>query len=46
MTRVLATSGAGYIGSYTCKLLTTEGFEVAVVDNLSRGQCDFGKWGH
>jgi len=45
MTRVLVTGGAGYIGSHTCKLLAQEGFEVAVVDNLSRGHREFVKWG-
>ena len=45
MTRVLVTGGAGYIGSHTCKQLAREGFEVAVVDNLSRGHRDFVKWG-
>jgi UDP-glucose-4-epimerase GalE len=45
MTRILVTGGAGYIGSHTCKLLAREGFEVAVVDNLSRGHRDFVKWG-
>jgi UDP-glucose-4-epimerase GalE len=45
MTRVLVTGGAGYIGSHTCKLLASEGFEVAVVDNLSRGHREFVKWG-
>jgi len=45
MTRVLVTGGAGYIGSHTCKLLAQEGFEVAVVDNFSRGHRDFVKWG-
>ena len=45
MSRVLVTGGAGYIGSHTCKLLAQEGFEVAVVDNFSRGHRDFVKWG-
>ena len=45
MTRILVTGGAGYIGSHTCKLLAREGFEVAVVDNLSRGHRDFVQWG-
>jgi UDP-glucose-4-epimerase GalE len=31
------TGGAGYIGSHTVKLLLQRGFDVTVVDNLSRG---------
>ena len=38
--RVLVTGGAGYIGSHTCKLLATEGYDPIVVDNLSTGN----KW--
>jgi UDP-glucose-4-epimerase GalE len=45
MVRALVTGGAGYIGSHTCKLLTREGFETVVFDNLSRGHRDFVKWG-
>jgi UDP-glucose-4-epimerase GalE len=45
MTRVFVTGGAGYIGSHTCKLLSTRGYEVQVYDNLSRGHRDFVKWG-
>ncbi|HKE25624.1 MAG TPA: UDP-glucose 4-epimerase GalE [Bryobacteraceae bacterium] len=35
--RILVTGGAGYIGSHTVRLLLEQGYEVAVVDNLSRG---------
>jgi len=33
--KILVTGGAGYIGSHTCIELLNEGFEVAVLDNLS-----------
>jgi UDP-glucose-4-epimerase GalE len=35
--RILVTGGAGYIGSHTVRLLLARGYDVAVVDNLSRG---------
>lgn len=35
--RVLVTGGAGFIGKYTVDRLLAEGFEVAVLDNLSSG---------
>jgi len=35
--RVLVTGGAGYIGSTTAALLLQAGYDVTVVDNLSRG---------
>jgi UDP-glucose 4-epimerase len=34
---ILVTGGAGYIGSHTVHLLLQQGYEVTVVDNLSRG---------
>ena len=34
---VLVTGGAGYIGSHTARLLLEQGYEVTVVDNLSKG---------
>ena len=36
-TSVLVTGGAGYIGSHTVRLLGQQGYDVTVVDNLSRG---------
>jgi phosphoglycerate dehydrogenase-like enzyme len=38
--------GAGYIGSHTCKLLASSGYEPVCYDNLSTGHADFVKWGH
>lgn len=35
--RILVTGGAGYIGSVTVLLLLDSGYDVVVVDNLSRG---------
>ena len=37
MSKILVTGGAGYIGSHTAQLLLKRGYEVVVVDNLSRG---------
>jgi UDP-glucose 4-epimerase len=37
MARILVTGGAGYIGSHTVHFLQKGGFEVTVIDNLSRG---------
>jgi len=38
MPKILVTGGAGYIGSNTAHLLVRRGFDVSVVDDLSRGQ--------
>lgn len=35
--KILVTGGAGYIGSFMTTLLLEKGYEVVVVDNLSRG---------
>src|SRR5512135_3672890 len=37
---VLATGGAGYIGSHTCLELLQAGYEVVVVDNLSNSKVE------
>jgi UDP-glucose-4-epimerase GalE len=36
--RILVTGGAGYIGSHTVRLLLARGYDVAVVDDLSKGR--------
>jgi len=35
--KILVTGGAGYIGSHVVKLLGEKGYEILVVDNLSKG---------
>ncbi len=37
MPKILVTGGAGYIGSTTAYVLKQRGFDVVVVDDLSRG---------
>lgn len=37
MAKILVTGGAGYIGSHTVHLLEKRGYDVAIVDDLSRG---------
>ena len=37
MPKILVTGGAGYIGSNTTQLLRRHGFDVVVIDDLSRG---------
>ena len=37
---VLVTGGAGYIGSHTVRLLIEKGYDVIVLDNLSRGHIE------
>ena len=34
---ILITGGAGYIGSVVCKLLIKEGYQIIIVDDLSKG---------
>ena len=36
--RILITGGAGFLGSWMCDVLATEGAEVVCVDNLASGQ--------
>ena len=45
MKKILITGGAGYIGSHTCKLIASSGYEPICFDNLSTGYKDFVKWG-
>ena len=42
---VLVTGGAGYIGSHTCKYLSSRGYTPVVIDNLVYGHREFVKWG-
>ena len=42
---VLVTGGAGYIGSYACKVLARVGYRPVVFDNLSRGHREAVRWG-
>ena len=40
MGRILVTGGAGFIGSHLTKRLIEKGYDVIVLDNLSRGKVD------
>jgi len=42
---ILITGGAGYIGSHANKLLSKQGFDTVIVDNLSYGHKEAVKWG-
>ena len=42
---ILVTGGAGYIGSHTCKALSTRNVNVIAYDNLSRGNRRAVQWG-
>ncbi len=42
---ILVTGGAGYIGSFMCKMLADEGHRPVVLDNLCRGHRQAVKWG-
>lgn len=44
-TRVLVTGGAGYIGSHTCKLLSSRGFEPVSFNSLANGHREAVRWG-
>ncbi|QUT05688.1 UDP-glucose 4-epimerase GalE [Sphingobium phenoxybenzoativorans] len=46
MKKVLVTGGAGYIGSHCCKAFSRAGWDVAALDNLSRGNRAAIRWGH
>src|SRR5271154_7461246 len=39
--RVLATGGAGYVGSHCVRALQRAGHEVEILDDLSRGHASF-----
>ncbi len=43
--RILVVGGAGYIGSHCVKELHKKGYDVVVLDNLSRGHREALKWG-
>lgn len=43
--RILVTGGAGFIGSHTCKLLRSRGYEPVTFDNLSTGHEDAVRFG-
>jgi UDP-glucose 4-epimerase len=40
MPKILVTGGAGYIGSHTVHQLIRQGFDVAVIDDLSKGHAE------
>jgi UDP-glucose-4-epimerase GalE len=43
--KIVVTGGAGYIGSHTCKVLASNGYEPVTFDNLSTGHAWAVKWG-
>jgi UDP-arabinose 4-epimerase len=43
--KVLVTGGAGYVGSHCSKAFAAAGWEVVVLDNLSRGWKEAVRWG-
>jgi UDP-arabinose 4-epimerase len=45
MKTVLATGGAGYVGSHCCKAFAAAGWRVVTFDNLCRGWRDAVRWG-
>lgn len=42
---ILITGGAGYIGSHVNKLLSQNGFDTIIFDNLSTGSLELVRWG-
>lgn len=38
--RIIVLGGAGYIGSHTCRALSHAGYDLLIIDNLSRGHCE------
>lgn len=46
MKQILVVGGAGYIGSYMCKYLFQNGYEILVFDNLISGHREAVKYGH
>lgn len=45
MDNVLVTGGAGYIGSHTCKVLASAGYQPIAFDNMTNGHEWAVKWG-
>lgn len=45
MENILVTGGAGYVGSYVCKTLSSKGFQPIVMDNFFHGHHEAVKWG-
>jgi UDP-arabinose 4-epimerase len=45
MPTVLVTGGAGYVGSHCCKAFAQAGWNVVVLDDLSRGHRQAVRWG-
>lgn len=43
--KVLICGGAGYIGSHMAQMLSEQGHEICVLDNLSTGHRDAAQWG-
>ena len=43
--KILVVGGAGYIGSHMVKMLSDEGYDVVILDNLSTGYRNAVKYG-
>jgi UDP-glucose 4-epimerase len=39
--KVIVTGGAGFIGSHLCHKLVDLGYDVVILDNLTRGRCEY-----